>query len=60
MATAGTTLPPMGKISMIGIWIETALYGISRVTFFRVSPANTRMLTGVKHVPVVAASHSND
>ncbi|KAI9457156.1 hypothetical protein HD554DRAFT_2302020 [Boletus coccyginus] len=28
MATPNTTLPPMGKISMIGIWIETVLYGI--------------------------------
>ncbi|KAI9457154.1 hypothetical protein HD554DRAFT_2225124, partial [Boletus coccyginus] len=29
MATATTTLPPMGKISMIGIWIETVLYGVN-------------------------------
>ncbi|KAI9457153.1 hypothetical protein HD554DRAFT_1783791 [Boletus coccyginus] len=29
MATAKTTLPPMGKISMIGIWVETVLYGMS-------------------------------
>jgi hypothetical protein len=27
MATASTPLPPMGKISMIGIWVETVLYG---------------------------------
>ncbi|KAN0073829.1 hypothetical protein V8E55_012083 [Tylopilus felleus] len=28
MATANTALPPMGKISIIGIWVETVLYGI--------------------------------
>ncbi|KAI9572291.1 hypothetical protein HD554DRAFT_2168516 [Boletus coccyginus] len=28
MATA-STLPPMGKISMIGIWVETVLYGVN-------------------------------
>ena len=33
MATANTALPPMGKISMIGIWVETVLYGMSGVIF---------------------------
>ncbi|KAI9573449.1 hypothetical protein HD554DRAFT_874696 [Boletus coccyginus] len=29
MATANAALPPMGKISMIGIWAETVLYGVN-------------------------------
>ena len=33
MATANTVLPPMATISMIGIWIETVLYGMSDVVF---------------------------
>ncbi|KAI9573451.1 hypothetical protein HD554DRAFT_2167056 [Boletus coccyginus] len=33
MATANTALPPMGKISMIGIWVETVLYGINCVMY---------------------------
>ena len=31
MATSDAALPPMGKISMIGIWVETVLYGMSCV-----------------------------
>ena len=27
--TVSTELPPMGKVSMIGIWVETLLYGMS-------------------------------
>lgn len=34
MATANTALPPMGKISIIGIWVETVLYGMSNVILF--------------------------
>jgi len=33
MATATTVLPPMGKISMIGIWVETVLYGVNCVMY---------------------------
>jgi len=33
MASADAALPPMGKISMIGIWVETVLYGMSGVIF---------------------------
>ena len=29
MATSDAALPPMGKISMVGIWMETVLYGTS-------------------------------
>lgn len=29
MATSDAALPPMGKMSMIGIWMETVLYGTS-------------------------------
>ena len=29
---SNAALPPIAKISMIGIWIETALYGMSRVS----------------------------
>ena len=31
LAATKVALPPMGKISMIGIWIETVLYGMSCV-----------------------------
>ena len=33
MATTNTAFPPMGTISMIGIWVETVLYGMSGVIF---------------------------
>ncbi|KAF8554863.1 hypothetical protein OG21DRAFT_1010664 [Imleria badia] len=33
MATSNATLPPIGKISMIGIWIETVLYGVNCVMY---------------------------
>ena len=33
---------------MIGIWIETMLYGMSDVVRFVVSLADTRILVGVK------------
>ena len=33
MATANTALLSMGKMSMIGIWVETVLYGMSGVIF---------------------------
>ena len=29
MTTSNATLPPMGKISIVGIWTETVLYGMS-------------------------------
>ena len=31
MATSNAALPPMAQISMIGIWVETVLYGMSCV-----------------------------
>ena len=40
MATTNTALPPMGKISMIGIWVETVLYGMSGV----ISAANLLLI----------------
>ncbi|KAF8554857.1 hypothetical protein OG21DRAFT_1496686 [Imleria badia] len=33
MATSNAALPSMGKISMIGIWIETVLYGVNCVMY---------------------------
>ncbi|KAF8433275.1 hypothetical protein L210DRAFT_3633200 [Boletus edulis BED1] len=33
MATASAKLPPIVKISMIGIWIETLLYGVNCVMY---------------------------
>ncbi|KAF8554862.1 hypothetical protein OG21DRAFT_1011122 [Imleria badia] len=33
MATSSAALPPMGNISMIGIWIETVLYGVNCVMY---------------------------
>ncbi|KAJ7737457.1 hypothetical protein DFH07DRAFT_842219 [Mycena maculata] len=33
MATTGPAVPPLDKMFLIGIWIETALYGISCVVF---------------------------
>ncbi|KAI9457512.1 hypothetical protein HD554DRAFT_1774613 [Boletus coccyginus] len=33
MATTNTALPPMDKISMIGIWAETMLYGVNCVMY---------------------------
>ncbi|KAI9573477.1 hypothetical protein HD554DRAFT_2310684 [Boletus coccyginus] len=33
MATANIALPPMDKISMIGIWVETVLYGVNCVMY---------------------------
>ncbi|KAN0082537.1 hypothetical protein V8E55_008332 [Tylopilus felleus] len=31
--TVSTELPPMGKVSMIGIWVETLLYGVNCVMY---------------------------
>ncbi|KAI9573429.1 hypothetical protein HD554DRAFT_2035247 [Boletus coccyginus] len=33
MATANTALPPLDKISMIGIWVETVLYGVNCIMY---------------------------
>ncbi|KAI9573421.1 hypothetical protein HD554DRAFT_2013329 [Boletus coccyginus] len=33
MTTTNTTLPPLDKTFMIGIWVETVLYGMSGVIF---------------------------
>ncbi|KAI9573361.1 hypothetical protein HD554DRAFT_861832 [Boletus coccyginus] len=33
MATTNIVLPPMDKISLIGIWVETVLYGINCVMY---------------------------
>jgi hypothetical protein len=46
MVTSNAVLPPMGKISMIGIWIETVLYGMSYAV---ISPYGTdTRIGGVK------------
>ncbi|KAI9573366.1 hypothetical protein HD554DRAFT_2166986 [Boletus coccyginus] len=33
MATTNTALPPMDKIFLIGIWVETVLYGVNCVMY---------------------------
>ncbi|KAN0088942.1 hypothetical protein V8E55_005999 [Tylopilus felleus] len=33
MGSVSTELPPMGKISLIGIWVETVLYGVNCVMY---------------------------
>ncbi|KAI9573381.1 hypothetical protein HD554DRAFT_863158 [Boletus coccyginus] len=33
MATTNAALPPMDKLSMIGIWVETVLYGVNCVMY---------------------------
>jgi len=48
MATANTSLPPMGKISMIGIWVETVLYGMFGAIFVVYVLLTRRASSGVK------------